>query len=276
MNSRKYNPDDIQRILKSAAEYQRRDHDVRTNDSGLSLKELEHIAAEAGIDARYVRMAARDVSQQSAQRSFSRLYGGVSDLKITRHIPSSQSSLDSDELKEKLVPVIRDASGKNGTYEHLGQTLTWKDYTPASYRSKIVVEQTPGDTIITGELSSQVKTAAYAGMALPFILFVTALGAVADNALGPAAVIFVAFIFALFFARFLVSSWTNSLDEQLQGIVDSVERAIIGGDAELDHDGAPQSWTVTESEERDPLLDLDGLEESEQDAKNLQQRDRSR
>ena len=75
---RRYDDEEVGKLLKRATELQRRDPSTGTGSStgGLSLRELEEIAAEAGIDPSYLRRAAAEAESQPTDESLgSRLAG---------------------------------------------------------------------------------------------------------------------------------------------------------------------------------------------------------
>ena len=66
---RRFGEKEVGLIIKRATELQQEDPDVLSEGDGLSLTELEEVAVEAGIDARFLRQAAKERSLQIMIRS---------------------------------------------------------------------------------------------------------------------------------------------------------------------------------------------------------------
>lgn len=264
MSTKKYSGDDIHRILKAAAEQQKREHHLQENDTGLTLEELEQIASEAGIDPRFVRTAARGVPSGSTQRSVSRFYGGVKDLKITRSV---QSPVSFEDAEAKLIPVIRESMQRHGSFERLGNTILWTDHTPAAHSSKITIASEKEETVVTAELSKQFKAGAYARLSIPFIILIATLGALSDNAMGPAAILLATFVAAFFLTRKAVSKWTSGKEAALRDTVVNLEEELLRmtfSNASESSVGDTIDVDAVSSEEKQPLLDLDNLPDEEE------------
>lgn len=145
---RRYGDNEIGLILKRAAELQRQEPAAGTEGSGLTLPELEEIAAEAGIDPRYLRRAAAEVDEggtkfDSGKASY--FLGAPLTIELDRTL--------SGEVPEEdfalFVPDIQQAAGGHGQASALGRTFTWQSSTPGGERSlQVTVTSRDGRTRI--------------------------------------------------------------------------------------------------------------------------------
>jgi len=127
---RRYGEREIGRILERAAEIQMGEPTAQ-GPSGMTLRELEEIAAEAGIDPRYLRRAAGELD-----RTFwTRVVGSPMSVALERVV--------SGELPEcgfeRLVPIIQQGTREHGQPGLVGRTLTWQAETASGTRSAMVV-----------------------------------------------------------------------------------------------------------------------------------------
>lgn len=110
---RLFGDEEISRILKRAS---------APETSGLTLDELQQVAAEAGIDPRYVALAAGELERagEADQRSFHLLGGPVSTLEervVERELTGAE--------REEMLAEIRRTFRKAGTVSQVGRTLEW-------------------------------------------------------------------------------------------------------------------------------------------------------
>jgi hypothetical protein len=132
---RRYGEREIGRILERAAEIQMGEPTAQ-GPSGMTLRELEEIAAEAGIDPRYLRRAAGELEAGDLDRTFwTRVVGSPMSVAL--------EAVVSGELPEsgfeRLVPIIQQGTREHGQPSLLGRTLTWQAETASGTRSAMVV-----------------------------------------------------------------------------------------------------------------------------------------
>jgi hypothetical protein len=148
---RRYGDKEVGLILKRAAELQRLEPESAAGGSGLTLAELEEIAAEAGIDPRHLRRATEDLDAGAAslhREGAAHLLGAPLSIKfertLTGEIPESEF--------ERLVPEIQQAADDYGQPSLLGRTLTWQSTSPHNERTlrtlRVVVSSQDGRTRI--------------------------------------------------------------------------------------------------------------------------------
>jgi len=141
---RRYTDEEVGRILRRATELQRTEP-LAGDVSGLTLPELEEIAAEAGIDPVILRRAANEVQARRTQTLGSRLTGAPSEIEIERVV---DGELPIERLQE-LVPVIQSAAAGLGTASAVGSTLTWSSRSESNTSAQqVLVSSLEGRTLI--------------------------------------------------------------------------------------------------------------------------------
>ena len=140
---RVYGEKEIGRILKRATELQVEEPTAPTG-AGITLKELEDIAAEAGIDPTYLRRAALEMDSGVHDRSFWAEVAGeeivlVREVTLDGEVP--------DRGFEHIATTIQSVSREHGQPSLLGRTLTWRAETANKSRTiQIVVSSRDGHT----------------------------------------------------------------------------------------------------------------------------------
>jgi hypothetical protein len=146
---RRYGDEEVGLILKRAAELQRQEPAGPAEGGGLLLAELEEIAAEAGIDPRYLRRAAEEVDTVAVPlhgEGVDRLVGAPLTLKFERTL---SGELPEDGFEEVVIPEIQSAAEGYGIPSLLGHTLTWQSTSPDSERTlQVTVSSRDGRTRI--------------------------------------------------------------------------------------------------------------------------------
>lgn len=110
-SKRQYDEKEINRVIKRAAELQGKQGGVK--NFGLTLVELQQVAADSGIDPRYVRAAVAELSGVSDSYE-SNFWGGPTSYDSDRIVPGSVD----DMVWESIIGAIR----KN--YKHPGEVHT--------------------------------------------------------------------------------------------------------------------------------------------------------
>jgi hypothetical protein len=137
---RLYGDKEVGQLLKRATELQREESEGGSSGQ-LSLRELEEIAAEAGIDPRHLRRAALEM--ESGGGGASGIAGESLTLLLDRTVPGELPG----GAYELLVPDIQAAAGSVGQPSLVGRTLTWRSDTPSNTRSlQVVVTSRDGET----------------------------------------------------------------------------------------------------------------------------------
>lgn len=120
--ARRYDEKEVTRLLRRASEIQRASP-TAPNPTGMSLRELEEIAREAGLDVASLREAARelDAGGRTQKEWGRRLAGAATATILDCTIPRVASA---DEL-ESLLPLIESAANISGHPSSLRNTLSW-------------------------------------------------------------------------------------------------------------------------------------------------------
>jgi hypothetical protein len=147
---RRYGDKEVGLILKRAAELQQQGPSTASG-GGLSLRELEEIAAEAGIDTSSLRRAAAELDAGKAathNEAAARFLGGPPTIRYERTLNGELSA----ESLERLVMPIQRAAESHGQAGVLGQTLTWQSKSSDDLRSlQVIVASRNGRTRVSIE-----------------------------------------------------------------------------------------------------------------------------
>lgn len=146
-SSRRYGDREVGLILKRATEIQ--DETPEPSGAGLTVRELEEIAVEAGIDAQHLRIAVAELDRGApASRIATTLLGSSPTIALERvfqgEVPES--------VFERLLPDIQHFAVGQGVPSLFGKTLTWRSTTPQNTRSlQVTVSSRDGETQIRVE-----------------------------------------------------------------------------------------------------------------------------
>jgi len=147
---RRYGDKEVGLILKRAAELQSQGQGSAAG-GGLSLRELEEIAAEAGIDPGSLRRAAEELDAGRAamhDEAAARFLGGPATIRYERKL---KGEISGESLELLVVPIQRaaEAHGQGGV---LGGTLSWQYKSSDGARSlQVIVASRAGRTRISIE-----------------------------------------------------------------------------------------------------------------------------
>ncbi len=137
--SRRYSDDEVQRLLKRAAELESEGPALPAKVDGPTLEDIESIASEAGINPSLVRQAATELDSGSSGVTVlapqsSALLGAPTVFELERvvHGEASQATLES------LVPRLQRAADGVGHPSLMGKTLTWQSEDSSKTRTLLV------------------------------------------------------------------------------------------------------------------------------------------
>ena len=118
---RRFGDDEISRILQTAAELEERSHALTLDSSrGLTLEELRQVAQEAGIDPRFVDVAASHLNAP-VERQESRLAGGA----YMWHFQSQVDGEIRDADRDRILQAIRSVIGQKGELADVFGRMEW-------------------------------------------------------------------------------------------------------------------------------------------------------
>ncbi len=141
MSKKIYTDKEISAVLKRAAELQRT-QGPKAN-AGLSLEELEQVAAEVGIDPDFVKAAALELEEGRTDQSY-HVWGAPTTLELERIVEGEMT----DEKWEEAVGEIRRIFGAAGETGQLGRTREWILRDQTGERIHLTVSPQDGKTEI--------------------------------------------------------------------------------------------------------------------------------
>lgn len=149
MSTEEFNDDEVRKILERAA-HQQQASEARglVRGKGTSLQSLEEIAAEVGIDAGYVKAAAREVALRRDAEPPPTLLGVPRRLESSRVIKGKIN----DEAWGRIVSEMRSVFGVTGHVDEFGEIREWaSSHQPASAAMAVQVRLEPidGGTLIS-------------------------------------------------------------------------------------------------------------------------------
>lgn len=269
MSDRTYTEREIQRLIERAAELQAQEHDP--GGPGLTLAELESVATEAGIDARYVRAAVAEQRAGAAVQS----KGGAdtTHIYVERVVPGDLA----EEAWEDVVMTLRnrfDTSlgatmgmpgyGQSST-EQIGRSREWRHTSMSGVETRVMVR--PRDGQIHLRLSQRVGLASPPTEAFWYGILAGLLGFIPGLILTPGAWVFLWWAGAALLFMPLVytldTRWRDKKHRELKALADDVSRMVSDPDAAdiaetLREDAAFDGGNELHDREG-PHLDLDAL-----------------
>jgi hypothetical protein len=146
---RRYSDAEVRQLLERATRAQG-SAPARRQAQGLTLAELEEVAAEAHIDVARLRTAAHELEIERASRPAgvgARLAGGPFRVRVERVLPFE---IDEAAL-HGLVMSIAAETGDDGEPGFVGRTFTWTVSTNSGRRTTVRVRAHGGSTNIAAE-----------------------------------------------------------------------------------------------------------------------------
>ncbi len=260
---RLYSEKEISVILKRATEIQ---EEAGPPDAyGLSLEELQQIAAEAGIDPRYVMAAAAELER-----------GGVKDKKRFHLLGAPLSMLServvegeaTEEKWEEVLAEIRRTFDLVGVTGQVGRSLEWT-HTGRRQQVQVAVTSREGQTRI--RIHQHYPKAALLTFLPPvmlaYLLFGILLGALNVVTLPLVAALFIGLLGAVFLAmRFAFSRVVRNKERKAGQLLDRLAGIFA----------APTPAPLSSSEKEGPRLDAALLADEEPEESRVQARRRGK
>ncbi|MCJ7627350.1 MAG: hypothetical protein E4G90_08250 [Gemmatimonadales bacterium] len=129
-SSRRYSDEEVQRLLKRAADLETEVPSLLGRVDGPTLGEIEAIASEAGINPALIRHAAKELDSPSAPQS-SAFLGAPAVFRLEETV---RGEVDPSVL-ERLVPLIQRAADGAGHPSLLGKKLSWQSQSASKVRT---------------------------------------------------------------------------------------------------------------------------------------------
>jgi exoribonuclease R len=124
---RRYGDKEVRRLLQRAAEIQKQEsvREYADDGGGLTLADLQEVAAEAGIHPKYIQQAAAGIEQSKPSGFASKLAGTELTITVERVVPGE---LPEEGFEQAILEIQRAFSG-SGNPSMVGRTLMWKSDT---------------------------------------------------------------------------------------------------------------------------------------------------
>ena len=239
--ARLYGDKEMSRLLKRATELQQEEGTQGLPSSGLSLRELEEVAAEAGIDPRYLRRAAAELESGGREaEGWEKLAGERLTLVHETVVPGELPP----EGFEGILGVIQSTTAEHGRPSLMGRTLVWQGENASKSRTMMVtVSVRKGETHIRAEerlhqlatglfLGSTLGGGSGLGIGLGLPVAIEVLGSAALAVAFPLAAVGLAYTTARLIYRGIVKRRTAALARVVDGLVRAVTEMVE--DAEAD------------------------------------------
>ena len=142
---RLFSEKDVSRVLKRATELQEAKGPVMggSEASGLSLEDLQQIAAEVGIDPRHLAAAVAELDQEDATEGRFHWLGAPTSMELERVFEGEVS----EDQWEKMVEEIRQTFGLVGSAGHVGRSFEWT-HDSTEQQAHVTVTSSGGQTRI--------------------------------------------------------------------------------------------------------------------------------
>ena len=143
--ARRFDDQEVSRILERAAELQHREPLAPPETSGMTLAELEQVATEAGIDPQHVRNAAAALERDAVTPGLSGagLLGAPLRLELERTVDREVAPGAYEELAE----TIRNTLSTPGHVSTLGKSFEWHSANPQR-GLRVTITPRAGRTVI--------------------------------------------------------------------------------------------------------------------------------
>lgn len=245
--SRRYSDEEIQLLLKRAAELESETPALPARVDGPTLEEIESIASEAGINPALIRQAAHELDSPSSGITVlappsSVLLGAPTVFELERVVrgEASQASL------ERLVPHLQRAADGVGHPSLMGKTLTWQSEDASKMRAlQVLVSVGRGETRISveeryGNMAGSLFGGIVGGggtslgLGVGFGVGLGALGSALFTAVFP----FVALGGTWALARGIYKHWAHKRMRKITKLMNELVAAVEDGVADRLEDGA--------------------------------------
>ena len=136
---RVFSEQEIGAILKRTAELSKEAAGDRSSDAGLSLEEIQALAADAGLDPKLVSRAAAELTAPAAGSNKGKLFGGS----LSYSVDSELGVPVDDDAWESMLPRIRAAFDDPGVVSTRNGVLEWTCSGPETKKAQVSIRQTP-------------------------------------------------------------------------------------------------------------------------------------
>ena len=242
----RYTDKEIGALIQRATELQEASN--VSSEEHLTLEEIEHIAAEMGIDPRHLRTAAIEMEGGNTIPSTFRLLGGPFSVDQTRLVEGAVT----EEQWEQVVLEARRLTGNVGQVSTFGQAKEWRHAIDKGLAYTHVTLHPKGDQTAI-QVGKQYRGGALVAYMLAAVFSVTIAGIFMDGSgisdLNLNIVLCMSLLTAFLATRMALGFWTKRQQREVEQLADGVSRII-----------QPDSL-IKERQQADIVLDLSEAQE---------------
>lgn len=189
---------------------------------GLTLKELQQVGAEAGIDPAYIAAAAAELDRPVRSEKVSALAGGPKHLQVERVVPG----IVSEETWMVMVEELRRRFGKPGIAGQVGPVREWTPASDSTVRVTLRPEGGMTRLSVAQSLKEEAEIGptlaiAFGGIALLLTVLMTAVSK--QDLLLVLAFSAVLALVSLLGGRFFFSAHAQKQERTLEAVLDRLE-----------------------------------------------------
>ncbi len=259
MAERTFTEEQIQSLLKRATELHLMDE---VDKPGLTLRDLEHIAADAGVPPKYLRAALHEADHQVSTRDVA---GQTkTHVFIERTVPGQLSDSEWESVVYRLRKAysndLAEAYGATGQHgrgvtEQLGNAREWRHASALGVVTTLTIRSAEGNQHIAfqrrvGLASPRVEGFGY-GLIVALLAGLVA-GAITKSILGVVLVFMAVLAIAAPGIEFLDRRWRGKILKEMETVADDIQ-SLIHNESDPDREQAP--GLIAETDEQDALLD---------------------
>ncbi|RMH59952.1 MAG: hypothetical protein D6685_10715 [Bacteroidetes bacterium] len=192
-DSRLYGDQEIRAILRRAAERQHLDPAPPQHREGLTLEELQQVAAEAGIEPAHVEAAIAEIERTPPEARGVQVWGAPMHVEREGFIEGTVP----DPAWEEMVAALQQAYNGPGEVRRIGRTREWSFAGSSGDGVLVSVAERDGGTRIrlSTSLTSRAVSSYAPALAIGFILSMVAVGTIESGLLASVAFVTILGVF---------------------------------------------------------------------------------
>ncbi len=257
---RTYSEKEVHQIINRAISHQEADH--QDPDDGLSIDEIERLAKEVGIDAKYVLMAVAEMQRPSKKTvKHNALLGGPTVLEFER---TFEGSLTDETIAQMTREIRKNFKNQRGNLDVIGASFEWSSSIHSSHDLYIEGQTQDGQT----RLYIRQRFDSWAILSYFWLFFPTILSAplIMEQGLAGGIGALIAFAIVAMIGRFSFGLSTRKRSEKLTDLLSTLESIATRSRVTTGTSSGEQTkQEVTEANttkmQTQPLLNLDALPE---------------
>ena len=248
-DNRIFSEEEVGRLLRIAIKQQEADAEAKYNtDHGLSLQEIERLASEAGIDAKYIRAALQNLDVPDEETISPGLWGMPLVIEFKYQVPGKLT----EEAMERILGEIRRTFKKTrGKFDTLKNSFEW-----SNTHGTAVVQAQPVNNATHITIKERQDNPLVLSYLIPFmLLLVGGIGSMAEGSLMAFSVILGIFAAMFFLMRWICWRIYQKRHTALSELRDKINLAL--------EDTREKTWSYaddTNTESAGPQLSLDVAE----------------